>query len=1033
VATLATDGTAPTTTGPQVQVQLLGSFAISVGTESAGPWTRLSAKRLLELVFLSPKRRVAREVASDTLFPDLPPRAATNAMYNALSAARAALADLGGPATRVLRADRTHIYVPDDAPVVVDLEVHERALRTALGMAPGEGRDAALVDVLSEERVLLEDEAYSDWALRPRESLELARQEARLALARGRSLGIGPPRGKDVIEAWESYAARDPASEEAAVALMSAYAGRGQRHRVARAYRRCCDGLDELGLKPSAALEQAYRASQEPPVLATACSADVVEPTSNLPTFLSSFVGREDEQGEVASLVRSWRLVTVTGTGGSGKTRLAVEVATKLVEAREVTGGAWFIELAPVLEPGQVPAAVASATGVLEQPGRPLVKVLAEALGAQDLLIVMDNCEHVIGAAAELAEVLDRSCPRVRVLATSREPLAIDGEHVYRLAPLSLPAEDATSLKDLEGSDAVTLFVERARSRDSTFSLKGPVAALVASICRTLDGIPLALELAAARVPGMSLAELGERLDRRFGLLTGGSRTSLPRQRTLRAAFDWSFELLSAAEQVALMRLSVFSGSFDLEAAEAVCCQEAVSTGEVADLAGSLVDKSLVVAERSSGSLRYSLLETVRQYGAERLVATGGEAALGRARSAHAEYYLQLAERAEPMILGADQARWLKKLDPDWDNIRAALDYFLSQSGRAEEVLRMGTSLDLFFFARYHSYGFDAVSNALTGPNVVPDQVRAKALCRLGFRVFSTGFDQRTYGSEATMQAGTIMMEEGLAMSRRARDERLTAEVLANLSQAALFRGDGVEAVRYAEEALEIARSLVNERLIGNALGSLGSAVGEGAKKKRLLSEAVAHLRLAGDLVGCCWWLINLAALELADENSQAAAELLEEDLAISEELNLRLDLDTACCVLADITLFESRYKEAAIWLRRALIGYRRLARQGSAVADFPNVVCCVAGLGDPGDAARLTGAYDAMLSKHVPLEHSFTADNPIAHLHFLRRARLAKTVVHIREALGAENFELLSRDGAKLGYDDAVDLALRVIPDINN
>ncbi len=491
----------------------------------------------------------------------------------------------------------------------------------------------------------------------------------------------------------------------------------------------------------------------------------MVELTSNLPTYLSSFVGRETEQAEVASLVRSWRLVTVTGAGGAGKTRLAVEVAARLAEER--TGVTCFVDLAPVSEPGIVPAAVASAAGVLEQPGRPLLQVLAEALGGRDLLIVIDNCEHVIGAAAELAEVLDRSCPRVRVLATSREPLAIDGEHVYRLAPLSLPAEDATSLEDLAGSDAVTLFVERARSHDSTFSLDEPVAGLMASICRTLDGIPLALELAAARVPAMSLADLDERLDRRFRLLTGGSRTSLPRQRTLQATFDWSFELLSPAEQMTLMALSVFAGSFDLEAAEAVCSSQAGSGSDVADLVGSLVGKSLVVAERSSGLLRYSLLETVRQYGAERLVATDGEAALGRARSAYAEYYLELAERAEPMILGADQALWLKKLDPDWDNIRSALDYFLSQPGRAEKVLRMGASLDLFFFARYHSYGFDAVSNALAGPDAVPDRVRAKALCRLGFRVFSAGFDQRTYRSEAAMQAGTAMMEEGLEMCRR--------------------------------------------------------------------------------------------------------------------------------------------------------------------------------------------------------------------------------------------------------------------------
>ncbi len=619
------------TAEPVVQVQLLGSFAMSLGAETAGPWPRLSAKRLVQLVFLSPTRRIPKEVASDTLFGDLAPRAATNALYNALSAARAVLVALGGTAAGILCTDRTHIYIPADAPVLVDLELHECALRAALEMAPGEGRDTALVELLGEHRVLLEDEAYADWALRPRESLELARQQARLALARDRSSGFGHSAPKDVIEAWETFAAHDPASEEAASALMSLYAAEGQRHLVARAYRRCCDGLKDLGLEPSADLEQAFqRTSQNMAKVATPRCADVLDRVGNLPTFPSSFVGRETEKSEVGSLVRSWRLVTVTGAGGSGKSRLALEVAARLAE--EGTEGTFFVELAPVSEPGQVPAALASATGVLEQPGRPLLEVLAEALGRQERVIVLDNCEHVIGAAAELAETLNRSCPRVRLLATSREPLGIGGEHVYRLAPLSLPAEGATSLEDLEGSDAVKLFVERARSHDSTFVLEEPVAGLVASVCRKLDGIPLGLELAAARVPSMSLADLEKRLERSFTLLTRGARTALPRQRTLEATFDWSFHLLSPPEQKVLTRLSVFSGSFDLEAAEAVCSSDAVSANDVADLLGSLVDKSLVVAQRSSGSLRYSLLETVRQYGVERLLATGGEPALGRTR-----------------------------------------------------------------------------------------------------------------------------------------------------------------------------------------------------------------------------------------------------------------------------------------------------------------------------------------------------------------------------------------------------------------
>ena len=285
---------------PLVRVQLLGELGISLSAKAAGPWPRTSAKRLLALVFLSPGRRISKEVASDALFRDLSPAAATNAMHNALSAARGVLSDLGGPAAGVLQTDRTHIYIAPDTPVEVGLETHEGALRAALRLKPGDDRDAALVDVLVQGRTLLEDEAYSDWALRPRESLELARQEARLALARDRSAGFGKSGTEDVIEAWETFAGHDPASEEAASALMSAYAAEGQRHLVARAYRRCCDGLKDLGLEPSADLEQAFqRISQS---VAQPRPAEV-ERAGNLPSSLSSFVGREAEQAEVGWLV----------------------------------------------------------------------------------------------------------------------------------------------------------------------------------------------------------------------------------------------------------------------------------------------------------------------------------------------------------------------------------------------------------------------------------------------------------------------------------------------------------------------------------------------------------------------------------------------------------------------------------------------------------------------------------------------------------------------------------------------------------
>jgi predicted ATPase/DNA-binding SARP family transcriptional activator len=943
---------------PHVRVQLLGPFGMVYGSTSAGPWPRTSAKRLLTLVFLSPGHRISKEVASDALFRDLAPGAATNALYNALSAARAVLAELGGPAKGMISTDRTYIYIPSDAPVEVDLEVHEGALSDALRMEPGDGSDTALVEALSENRTLLEDEAYSDWALRPRERLELSRQEARSALARNRSSGFGRSAPKELIGAWEDYAAHDPASEEAAVALMDAYAAQGQRQLVARAFRHCCDGLKDLGLEASADLKEAVqRTSEKMSPVATPRPAEVVGRAGDLPASLSSFVGREAEQAEVGSLVQCYRLVTVTGAGGSGKTRLALEVATRFLA--ETGGGAIFVDLGPVAEPVQVPSALASVLGVREQAGRPLLEVLCEALAGQDLLVVVDNCEHVMGAAAELADRLHRACRKLRLLATAREPLAKEGEQVYRLAPLSLPPEDASSPEDLYGSDAVELFVQRARSHDSSFALEEPIAGLVASICRRLDGIPLALELAAARVPGMSLRDLGQRLDQRFRLLTAGPRTALPRQRTLQATFDWSFQLLSPGEQVVLTRLSVFSGSFELDAAEIVCSIDAVRVGDVADLIGSLVNRSLVLAERSAGSLRYSLLETVRQYGAEQLVTDGDDTELQRARTAHAEHYLQVAERAEPMILGADQARWLKKLDLDWDNLRSALGHLLSGPGRAEDVLRMGASLVYFLWVRRKPYGFDAVRTALERPEAVPDAVRAKALCCAGFYLAETlGWE-----SDAAVQAGKAMMHKGLEMSRRLGDRALTAEVLSGLSLDAEFTRDAAGAARYAAEALEIGRSLGDDRLVGNALGFLAQAAVDPARKRPLFTQSVAHSRRAGNLVDCCWRLLQLAILDLADGDLESAAALLEGARAIYEEVDHGSRV-AAWAILADTRVLQGRFAEAAIWKRKVLLSSRRVGVP--AVADFPTVICCVGRLGHPAEAARLAGA--AQLAQRLGL-----------------------------------------------------------------
>lgn len=446
-------------------------------------------------------------------------------------------------------------------------------------------------------------------------------------------------------------------------------------------------------------------------------SLDNPELPNNLPGLLTAFIGREAEVEEVRSLVGSSRLVTLTGAGGSGKTRLALQAAAELLDgARD---GVWFADLAPLTDAELVPLAVAAALGLPDRGGQSCLASVSEALSGQDALILLDNCEHVIDAAAKFCDQVIRHCPRVRFLATSREPLGIDGERVYRVPSLSLPPKDAEAVADLAASDAVRLFAERARVHDSGFALEESVAPLVASICRRLDGIPLALELAAARLSSMSLRHLGERLDQRFRLLTGGSRNVMPRQQTLQATVDWSFSLLNPAERETLRRLSVFAGGFELEAAEAICTADTVDAFEVMDLLGSLVDKSLVVADRTPGSVRYRLLETIRQYCQQELLQAAGEAEVIGVRDRHADFYLAVAEAAAPALTGRGQGEWLRRLDLEWDNLRAACSH-LEAEGRSDDVLRLGVGLHRFAISRGHTEVLTSLRNAVEQADPAP-------------------------------------------------------------------------------------------------------------------------------------------------------------------------------------------------------------------------------------------------------------------------------------------------------------------------
>ena len=517
-----------------------------------------------------------------------------------------------------------------------------------------------------------------------------------------------------------------------------------------------------------------------------------VSPPSNLPLQLSSFVGREKELAEVRRLLQDTRLLTLTGPGGCGKTRLAVVAANELLGRFE--DGVWLVELAPLADPSLVPQAVASTLGVRERPGSSLAVALSDYLRTRKLLLILDNCEHLIDACAELAEAWLHSSPGLRVLATSREALGITGEVAWPVPSLSLP--DLRRLPDLESLpryESARLFVERTAAVRPDFTLTEQNASAVAQVCYRLDGIPLAIELAAARTKVLSVEEISARLGDSFRLLAAGSRTAMPRQRTLHATMDWSHKLLGQKESVLFRRLSVFAGGFTLEAAESICTGEELQRDEVLELLSQLVDKSLVVAQERDGAARYRLLETVRQYGRERLE-EAGEAAF--VREQHAGHYLAVAEEAEPELRGERQLAWLERLETEHDNLRVAMAWLLWR-GESEVAARLGWALWLFWGIRTHlAEGRRSMERALSarGSVAMTESARAKAL-------FVAGMMANYQGDHLSAEP---LVQESLRLFTDLEDKVGTAYALSNAGYVALGRGRFRQAIAVIEEAADL-------------------------------------------------------------------------------------------------------------------------------------------------------------------------------------------------------------------------------------
>ena len=671
--------------------------------------------------------------------------------------------------------------------------------------------------------------------------------------------------------------------------------------------------------------------------------------SNNLPAQLTTFIGRETEVAEVKRSLSESRLTTLTGSGGCGKTRLSIQVAREL--QAEYADGIWLVELAPLADPALVPQTVVTALGLREDSNRPTLEVLTDFLRSKTVLLLLDNCEHVIEACAQLSESLLRACPQLRILASSREALGISGEVPYRVPSLAVPdPAHLPSLGTLASMDAIRLFVERAATARPGLVLTAQSAPVVVQICKRLDGIPLAIELAASRVKVLSVEQIAARLDDRFRLLTGGSRTALPRHQTLQALIDWSYDLLSEVERVLLRRLSVFAGGWTLEATEAVCAGNDIEADDVLDLLAHLVDKSLALVEERNGEARYRMLDTIRQY-ARQKVLESGEAARVRAR--HLDFFLKLAEAAESELRGVEQLMWLNRLEAEHDNLRAALDW-TQGGGETGSGLRLAGALFWFWLLRgYANEGRTWLEGMLSLPGESRrSKARAKALRAAGFLAVGEG----------DLVAGRSRLNESLAIFRELGEQEGAADSLHGLGRAAYFQGDYAAARSLLEESLSISQAAGYKWGSAQALYRLGmvimiqgdyaqarphfeesvakfrelgdkwslsyslSALGEEALRRgdyaiarSVLGESLTVFQELGSKSGIAMSLSELGWLALSQGDYLAARSRLEESLALRREMGYRVGMAIALNLLGDVALHQGNYQQAKTLIEKSL------------------------------------------------------------------------------------------------------------------
>src|SRR6266540_3418106 len=994
-----------------LRIGILGPLEVRVGfgepVQVVGP--RLRA--LLIRLAMEPDRVVLAGQLIDAVWDSDPPAAATGALQSLVSRLRRLLPD-------VVESHAIGYRMAID-PEAVDSVQFERLALAGRDELRGDPQRAR--ELLREALALWRGPALADVATARFAGAAVARlEELRLGAIEDRiEAELATGSGQRLVAELDELVTANPLRERLSGLLVRALARGGRQADALGAYERLRSRLaDELGIDPSEELQAIHLRvlrgeAGPPPAAATGAGTArhlseppaAEEPRTNLRAQITSFVGRDDDIARITGVLGGSRLVTLTGPGGSGKTRLATEAAAIMLD--RMPDGVWLAELGPVVDPVDLPQAVLSLFGardlvLLARQGRgpspvPPRERIEQAIGDKRLLLVMDNCEHLVAPAAALIDALLAHCPELRVLATSREPLGITGEVLHPVGPLAMPVQDGTASEALR-FPAVRLFADRGAAARPGFTVDQATVGPVLDICRALDGIPLAIELAAARLRALSPDQIAARLDDRFRLLAGGSRTSLPRHQTLRAVVDWSWGLLGEPERVLARRLAVFPGGATLEAAERVCAGPdlgGLASDDVLYLLAALVEKSLVVAsDGDSGEMRYSMLETMRAYGEERRVKAGEDQAL---RNAHAAYFLELAEEAEPHLRRAEQLEWIERLTTERENLHGALRWAIDIQD-AEMAMRLIGALGWYWFLRSsRAEGAEWARQALALSGPVSPAARAQA--------YSTAALARVIGGQLLINQGEARQaatefEAGLEQFHELGERWGIGQTLFARVELSAYSADHGSVIAALQEAKEILAGLGDREDVGHIMvrsahtRALAGDV-EGARRDLEAAERIAEAvgAIEERLYNC--WLRG--QIERWEGNLDAARPVLESGLRESRDgIHPFGQIHSSILAsLGHLELATGNLSAARGWYERAMV-VALGTKDRPVMARVVELRAAVAvAEGDPERAATLLG--EATTLRGLPDE----ADPDVA------RVRAAA-----RAALGDEGYALAHQRG---------------------